>query len=344
MKGDVQAAWEMIRSRTGSESIYRRIGKAVSVVIPSDIAAIEVFDRQGGYAERSWSNADREISRNFDSFLAHRFSHPLFQEFVVSGLRKPTRISDCAATNNFRETGMFREFFKPLGISRQMALALPSGSIGLPVLNIARAGIDFTEQEKDILQQLIPVIRRQIAAESSWGNYDLLIHHLAGAHAAVALVAFHEYIVYSTPRVFELLSRHFSDTMHDRSRLPSRLTALLRAKANDADSSCTLFAETLHATLLVSVSSSENGDQQILSMKEITSPHQRLADRFDLSPRLADVLLLVEQGLSNKEVAAALAISPHTARTMVERLLHRMGCGNRTQAASMARKCIDDVD
>src|ERR1700761_7288933 len=112
MKSDVQAAWEMIRSRNGSESIYQRIGRAVSAVVPSDIAAIEVFDRQGDYAERRWSNADFQISQNFDSFLAHRFSHPLFQEFVVTGLRKPTRISDCAATNKFHETGMFHEFFK----------------------------------------------------------------------------------------------------------------------------------------------------------------------------------------------------------------------------------------
>ena len=343
MNRSAQTAWEIICSNPDKESIYHRIGTAVTSVIASDVAAIEVFDRNGDYAERRWSNADNEISKNFESFLANRFSHPLFQEFVVSGLRDPVRISDCVDDSGFSTTGMFNEFFRPLGISRQMAVALPSDSIGIPVLALARSKGDYSSREKSALSELIPRIRRQIVAEQTWGHYDLLIQQLIGAESAVALIAFHEYLVHSAPRVFDLLDRYFPDSGCARSRLPEKLVALLRSHSGAPCSSHTFQSQESQSSLLVTVCDSRNGDQQILSFKEVECPHTRLLKRFDLSPRLADVLLLVEEGCSNKQIAERLNLSPNTARTLVENLLHRMNATNRTQAAAMARRRLDEA-
>ena len=344
MNDIAQTAWEIIRSATSAESIYHRIGKALTFVIPSEVAAIEVFDRNGDYAERRWSNSDPEISKNFESFLANRFSHPLFKEFVVSGLRSPVRISDCVDDRGFHATGMFNEFFRPLGISRQMAVALPADSIGNPVLAIARSRIDYTPAEKRALQLLIPKIRRLIAAEQTWGHYDLLISQLLGAEAAVALVTFHEYVVHSAPQVFDLLDRYFKGSSRRRSQLPPQLVLLLRSRSNGACSKYTFASpDQSQSSLIVTVCDSRNGDQQLLAFREVESPHAKLAKRLDLSPRLADVLLLIEEGCSNKQIAERLRISPNTIRTLVEKLLHRMKVSNRTQAASAARKCLDDA-
>lgn len=344
MNNTAQTAWEIIRSRSSAESIYHRIGKALTFVVPSEVAAIEVFDRNGDYAERRWSNSDREISQNFESFLANRFSHPLFKEFVVSGLRKPVRISDCVDDRNFHATGIFNEFFRPLRISRQMAIALPSDSIGIPVLALARSRIDYTSAEVSAVRQLIPKIRRQIAAEQTAGHYDLLINQLLGAEAAVALVTFHEYVVHSAPQVFDLLDRYFPHSLHNRSQLPQQLVLLLRSRSSNVCSKYTFTSpEQSRSSLIITVCDSENGDQQLLAFKEIESPHAKLAKRLDLSPRLADVLLLIEEGCSNKQIADRLRISPHTIRTLVEKLLHKMNASNRTQAASMARRSLDDA-
>lgn len=344
MKTAAQAAWEIIRSRTKSESIYHRIGKALTSVIPSDVSAIEVFDRNGDYAERRWSNSDLLISLNFESFLANRFSHPLFKEFVISGLRNPVRISDCVNDRGFHATGMFNEFFRPLGISKQMAVALPSDSVGIPVLALARSRFDYTLKEKSVLSELIPRIRQQIAAEQTWGLYELLIEQLIGADAAVALITFHEYVVHSSSKVSDLLDRYFPDTSRNPSQLPRDLVQLLRSRSRTASSSYTFRSSAQSQSCLnVTVCDSENGDQQILSFREIESAHAKLTKRFDLSPRLIDVLLLIEEGRSNKEIAERLRISPNTIRTLVEKLLHKMNVSNRTQAASMARKCLDDA-
>jgi len=344
VRGSTQTAWEIIESRASGESIYDRIGKALTSIIPSDVSAIEVFDQSGDYAKRCWSDADPLITRHFDRFLAHRFEHPLFKEFVKSGLRNPVRISDCTDVRDFPGSGMFNEFFKPLGIATQMAVALPSDSIGLPVLAMARSKCDFSDKERNIVCELMPRIRRQIAAERTWGHYELLMNQLLVANTAVALVAFHTYVVHSTPQVFDLLDRYFSDDLPSRQRLPRCLVQLLQSCGRNVCSRRRFNSEDSQSFLTVTVRNSESGDQQILLLKETVSPQKKLSKALDLSPRLVDVLLLIEQGYSNKDIARRLELSPNTVRTLVEQLLRKINAVNRTRAASMARKYLDEVE
>jgi NarL family two-component system response regulator LiaR len=55
-----------------------------------------------------------------------------------------------------------------------------------------------------------------------------------------------------------------------------------------------------------------------------------------LTPRELEVLALVAQGLSNKEIAAELCISVETARTHVNRILSKLHLANRVQATLYA--------
>jgi DNA-binding CsgD family transcriptional regulator len=56
---------------------------------------------------------------------------------------------------------------------------------------------------------------------------------------------------------------------------------------------------------------------------------ERLADRFGLSPRETQVALLLSERRSNSEIAAALGISPHTAKRHTERVLGKLGVSTR---------------
>jgi DNA-binding CsgD family transcriptional regulator/tetratricopeptide (TPR) repeat protein len=57
-----------------------------------------------------------------------------------------------------------------------------------------------------------------------------------------------------------------------------------------------------------------------------------------LSPREAQILGLVAQGLSNKEIGGVLSISKHTAANHVRSILRKTDCANRTEAASFAHR------
>jgi DNA-binding CsgD family transcriptional regulator/tetratricopeptide (TPR) repeat protein/type II secretory pathway predicted ATPase ExeA len=55
-----------------------------------------------------------------------------------------------------------------------------------------------------------------------------------------------------------------------------------------------------------------------------------------LSPRELQILRLVAQGLSNREIGATLVISQHTAANHIRSILRKTGCANRTEAAAYA--------
>jgi DNA-binding NarL/FixJ family response regulator len=57
-----------------------------------------------------------------------------------------------------------------------------------------------------------------------------------------------------------------------------------------------------------------------------------------LTPRELDILRLIAEGLSNRQIAADLAISVATAKTHVSRVLAKLGCASRLQAAILARE------
>ncbi|MGI5245754.1 response regulator [Dactylosporangium sp. CA-139066] len=56
-----------------------------------------------------------------------------------------------------------------------------------------------------------------------------------------------------------------------------------------------------------------------------------------LSPREADVLRLVAEGLSNADIGARLRMSEPSVKTYVSRLLAKLDCANRVQAALLYR-------
>ena len=57
-----------------------------------------------------------------------------------------------------------------------------------------------------------------------------------------------------------------------------------------------------------------------------------------LTGREAEVLELVAQGMTNKEIARHLTISPATVKAHVERIIAKLGVADRTQAAVVATK------
>jgi DNA-binding CsgD family transcriptional regulator len=62
----------------------------------------------------------------------------------------------------------------------------------------------------------------------------------------------------------------------------------------------------------------------------------RLAEPIDLTPREIDVIRLVAEGLSNKEIGQLLAISPRTVNFHLDNLFAKLGVRSRTEAAILA--------
>lgn len=63
-----------------------------------------------------------------------------------------------------------------------------------------------------------------------------------------------------------------------------------------------------------------------------------------LSPRQREIMRLVATGLSDKEIAARLQVSPHTVRTHLQRLYAQHGLRNRAEAAANWTKRVPEND
>ncbi|HET9719708.1 MAG TPA: AAA family ATPase [Solirubrobacteraceae bacterium] len=70
----------------------------------------------------------------------------------------------------------------------------------------------------------------------------------------------------------------------------------------------------------------------------IGAPIRRAEMPDRLSFREAQILRLVAQGLSNREIGQSLFISEHTAANHIRSILRKTGCANRTEAASYAHR------
>jgi DNA-binding NarL/FixJ family response regulator len=83
-------------------------------------------------------------------------------------------------------------------------------------------------------------------------------------------------------------------------------------------------------------------DNPLLQNNSMTDTNDLAADglsgqglREDLTARETEVLRLVSLGLGNKEIAARLAISEHTAKFHISSILSKLQAGSRTEAVSV---------
>ena len=71
-------------------------------------------------------------------------------------------------------------------------------------------------------------------------------------------------------------------------------------------------------------------------LEKLTAPHDKPGDDADLTAREREVLVLIAEGATNKEIAAKLVVSENTARNHVSHILSKLGFSRRSEAAAYA--------
>jgi DNA-binding CsgD family transcriptional regulator len=68
------------------------------------------------------------------------------------------------------------------------------------------------------------------------------------------------------------------------------------------------------------------------------TPNERARESLGITERERQVLQLLADGRSNKEIAAQLGVSPNTVKTHVARLFEKLRVARRTEAIQLARE------
>jgi DNA-binding CsgD family transcriptional regulator len=132
--------------------------------------------------------------------------------------------------------------------------------------------------------------------------------------------------------------------VYETARSQARLAAVLAAAGRTAEASAAADASRAVAQRL--------GSQPLLrelsALGSVSAPPSRRApaERLDtaLTAREREVLALVAQGLSNKEIGQSLFISTKTASVHVSNILAKLGASGRTEAVTLARRRGDLTD
>jgi len=68
------------------------------------------------------------------------------------------------------------------------------------------------------------------------------------------------------------------------------------------------------------------------------APNERKRDELGITPRELEILGLVAQGLSNREIAGKLFVSENTVKTHCSRTFEKLGARRRTQAVQLGKQ------
>jgi DNA-binding CsgD family transcriptional regulator len=75
-----------------------------------------------------------------------------------------------------------------------------------------------------------------------------------------------------------------------------------------------------------------------LPVAEPFSPNQAKREELAITPREMEILGLIAQGLSNREIAGQLFVSENTVKTHSSRVFDKLGARRRTQAVQFGKK------
>jgi len=70
---------------------------------------------------------------------------------------------------------------------------------------------------------------------------------------------------------------------------------------------------------------------------------REIQESYGLSDRELEIVLCVVRGRTNKEIGAELAISEGTVKNHLHRIMRKVGVGNRTELAMLARDGVDGL-
>ena len=231
------------------------------------------------------------------------------------------------------ETPYVREFLPSVGAHDALTLYVPTGRgpVSEPavqlVLHSSEAGRAFGARHVEVARRLHPAFVAGVAVQRQMARArgDLLaLVDVAGAPCAV-FAAGGRLLHVSRALEAALAREPHRETVLDHVRHLAARALTSAAKAGAADVAGAAGRYRLSASLAA-------GPRPLLVVAVAVPPPPKptptaaeVASRLGLTPRQADVAILLARRYSNKEIAASLSVSVHTARHHVEAVLERLG-------------------
>ena len=247
------------------------------------------------------------------------------------------------------QTPYVREFLPYVRAHDAMSIGVPWRGRGAGpdevlqvVLNTDDPERPFGEVQVAVAHLLYPALQAGVSAYRHLGDaYADLGALIDASGAACAVYGLDGRLLHGTPALDAVL-----EAEPDWEALTDAIRALARSHAADGHPVAQATVEGTRGTYALTPSRTRSVAPRPAVLVAVEAPAERalppaqeIADRTELTPRQAEVALLLAERRSNREIAEALCISPYTARNHTEAVLSRLGLGDRRQV----RDAIADV-
>jgi len=149
----------LARLELAASSPERFAGEVVAAVnefVASELTTVSVCDLVTGQRRVVGLPAGTLSGADLASFDRHFFDHPLVRRHGVDGVQVTWRISDSWSRQRFRDSGIFAEYYRRVGLDHAVAVPLWMDGRTLASLVLNRRGQDFSERDRERLELLRP--------------------------------------------------------------------------------------------------------------------------------------------------------------------------------------------
>lgn len=345
---DYLAVLDVVRSVARVDDVAGFPSQAVEGLgrlVDYDIASYNEVDprppRLVSYVEPEHRRFPPEVEEAW-ARLSHQ--HPVLQHMLASGDGSAYKISDFLDRDAYHRLALYADVYRDLGVEYQIAMALPAPQPLVVAFALSRERHDFSERDRAVLNLLRPHFMQAHRAAEVRGqlraSLDTLARVLGERGWGALLVKPGPTLEALTPASEQWLGTYLRDdawvawlaAQHDAHRCADalRLAApLVRVREG-------------RRLILRWFAGSDGVDVVLMSERPVEATPAPLRG-LGLTDREAQVLFEVTRGTANAAIAARLGVAPATVKTHLERIYHKLGVSNRTEAAARALEALADV-
>lgn len=259
--------------------------------------------------------------------ITHGDQHPQISGWADGSVLGTSALSDFLGARAFHRLALYQGVFRPVAVEDVLTATFSHPREGtMRAVSVLRGRRGFTATERTTIGALAGVAR---AAHDRIVRHQAL-HLLAGSASTGAVVVLgpDQQVVRVNAHGQEVLEEGLGIRCEEGRRADRRLREIALATVRGPYP-----GRHRLGPLVVTAHRSDDGSTTVLQV-EPADPGSRPIE-LDLTPRQGEVLDLIAQGRSNREIATALGISDNTVRKHLEHLYARLGVSNRTEAAAV---------
>jgi DNA-binding CsgD family transcriptional regulator len=282
-------------------------------------------------------------------FGAYAHQNPLVAAAQRPGAATVNKFSDFISRRQLHRLDIYDLIYSQIEVEHQIAFTLPAPSAHVIGFALNRKRDDFSERDRDMLQAIRPFViqayTEAVARARTRATIAALESATGATEQAVVVVGRAGQVEFATDVATRWLGAVTGREL--RLRLPEPLRAWSAAqRQRQRDGLCVgerLVMQAPEAAVTAQFIPGGLDRLDAILLRQLASLNADAIRSLGLTDREAQVLRLLEHGLSNGQIAVELGLSERTIAKHLEHVYDKLDVGNRTAAVALAREASTRV-